>query len=259
MNTPASLTAALHALIENNQVSVDMILSPESVICHRLKVPAKVPEGAKLPIFYGPINGDESPEACLVKAVLTSYKEAYKLSDYLAEEVMLDPQVHEFFNDARAATPNFINNVPRYEAFAQPDNKVVEVYYISRRAAVEQRDLYLDLTMISPKPEDVEKLASLGFYEKVALVSAPAGDTPTAPLETAFSHTQNIDTSWSRNVNVVALDETRSSMVGDVMVVDGEAHVVSGFGFKKLENFEPGQAPATPARRKHMDVDGLDL
>jgi hypothetical protein len=259
MNTPASLTAALHALIENNQVSVDMILTPESVICHRLKVPAKVPEGTKLPIFYGPINGDESPEACLVKAMLTSLKEAYKLSDYLAEAVMLDPQVREFFNDARAATPNFINNVPRFEAFAQPDNKVVEVYYISRRAIEQHRDLYFDLTTMSPKPENVEKLANLGFYEKVALVSAPAGDTPTAPLETAFSHTQNIDTSWSRNVNVVALDETRSSMVGDVMVVDGEAHVVSGFGFKKLERFEPIQTQDKPRRRIAMDVDGYGL
>jgi hypothetical protein len=258
MNTPASLTAALHALIENNQVSVDMILTPESVICHRLKVPAKVPEGTKLPIFYGPINGDESPEASLVRAMLTTYKEGYKLSDYLVEEVMIDPQVHEFFNNARTATPNFMSNVPRYEAFAQPGNKVVEVYYISRRAATEQRDLYLDLTL-SPKPEQVEKLASLGFYDKVALVSAPAGDTPTAPLEAAFSHTQNIDTSWSRNVNVVALDETRSSMVGDVMVVDGEAHVVSGFGFKKLEHFEPIQSPNAPRRRIHMDVDGFDL
>ncbi len=98
-------------------------------------------------------------------------------------------------------------------------------------------------------------------WDAVATVNFD-GDDIDAGLEYAYRWTNNLDGSWSQgeefsydgrlydnpdfnpNVKVLAplpnhFGRTighRSSMVGDMMVIDGEGYKVASFGFKKVEN-----------------------
>jgi hypothetical protein len=97
--------------------------------------------------------------------------------------------------------------------------------------------------------------------EAVAAVTFNGTDVD-AGLDYAYRWTNNLDGSWSQgeevvfdgclydntdfnpNVKVLAplrkhLGRTyghRSSSVGDIMIVDGEAYKVASFGFEKMEN-----------------------
>jgi hypothetical protein len=97
--------------------------------------------------------------------------------------------------------------------------------------------------------------------EAVAVVTFNGTDI-NAGLEYAYRWTNNIDGSWSKgeeivmdghlydnpdfNPNVKVLAPLpnfngrtlghRSSSVGDMMIVQGEAYKVASFGFKKMEN-----------------------
>jgi hypothetical protein len=58
-------------------------------------------------------------------------------------------------------------------------------------------------------------------------------------LEEAYGLTQNIDTAWIRNSEVIRYfgnpDGCRSSSVGDIFYVDGTPYLVDRFGWEQLE------------------------
>jgi hypothetical protein len=95
-------------------------------------------------------------------------------------------------------------------------------------------------------------------FVPIALVNVPVHQTDTRALEYAFNVTQNVFGSWSKgpqfehgeinedfseNVEVLAplptyLDRTlghRSSMVGDLFVVNGNVYICKGIGFELYE------------------------
>lgn len=55
-------------------------------------------------------------------------------------------------------------------------------------------------------------------------------------LEFAYFKTQHIDSAWFEDKFWEFTQESRSTMVGDWVVVDGEAYEVDSFGFKKVED-----------------------
>lgn len=127
----------------------------------------------------------------------------------------------------------------------------VEVYYHTRKAAEFHQDLYFKVTF-SPNQETVEKLAKLGLYEKAAVIQTPAGMDPEDALEIAYKNTQNIHDSWTKNPGVTAITETpRSSMIGDVFVLKGQAYTVANFGFSILERFDPTPEVKKAVARKY--------
>jgi hypothetical protein len=81
----------------------------------------------------------------------------------------------------------------------------------------------------SPWSEDeVRNGLTNGWYKFVAKVD---GDD----LENAYALTQNIEDSWTKNAGVsTILDRCRSSMVGDILVKDGDMFWVARIGFEPL-------------------------
>ncbi len=76
-------------------------------------------------------------------------------------------------------------------------------------------------------------------YKKVAEVEVPDGSYTAEALNVAFRNTNHVDGAWWDLVGVTRFgSETRSSMVGDVFVVGGEAHMVDSVGFKSVETPE---------------------
>src|SRR4051812_25250616 len=85
---------------------------------------------------------------------------------------------------------------------------------------------------------------STGMYQKVATVDSD-------DLEFAWRHTNNVDDSWSQDLNPGVTVEAplhevngkryglRSSMMGDVFFKDGEAYVVARCGFMRILVQEP--------------------
>lgn len=69
---------------------------------------------------------------------------------------------------------------------------------------------------------------------KVAEVEVPDGLYPADACEEAFCLTNHIDCPWWENEGVtkMLLGPERSTSVGDVVVVNGEAFRVASFGFK---------------------------
>ncbi|MCA1806506.1 MAG: hypothetical protein LC687_01375 [Actinobacteria bacterium] len=54
-------------------------------------------------------------------------------------------------------------------------------------------------------------------------------------LELAYFKTQHIDNTWFEDAFWEYTQESRSSMVGDWIVVDAETYKVAGMGFEKVE------------------------
>ncbi len=92
--------------------------------------------------------------------------------------------------------------------------KMVEVYHNS-----DLRNFTLD-----DKAPNVPK----ELLEKVAIVE-------TTGLDAAFCLTNNIECSWTENVEVTAVKEDlRSTCIGDVLIIDGLPFMVVNNGFKKV-------------------------
>jgi hypothetical protein len=134
----------------------------------------------------------------------------------------------------------------------------IVVYYHTRAAAEQQPNLYAQATVF-PSQETVDSLAKLGFYEKAAVVLAPSDLEAISALEVAYEKTQNIRDSWTKNEGVTAFTEfSRSSMMGDVFVINDKAYTVAAFGFEALDRFSPEQA-TTKSRVRDHDSEGPSL
>jgi hypothetical protein len=91
--------------------------------------------------------------------------------------------------------------------------------------------------------EVIQKAISQGLYQKVAHVN-------TQDLEKAFHLTNQIDSNWTENKEVTALTQhNRSSSVGDIFVLNNEAHFIQSIGFQKLPD-ELAQALVSEPRPK---------
>lgn len=130
----------------------------------------------------------------------------------------------------------------------------IQVYYHTRDAVMHS-ELFTKVSF-SPDEQSINSLAKLGFYEKAATVKVPVGLEPSAALEIGYEKTQNVHRSWTLNEGVsVSTQFPRSSMMGDVFVLGGKAHMVATFGFKSMESFDAN--PTVLKERKHsLDSDG---
>lgn len=140
---------------------------------------------------------------------------------------------------------------PTEQVAGKSENSEVEVYYHTRKAAELHTELYFQATVF-PSQESVSNLAQLGLYEKAAVIKILAGVKPEDALEIAYKSTQNIHDSWTKNEGVTAITETpRSSMLGDVFVLKGQAYTVASFGFTALERFDPTPEVKKTVARKY--------
>ena len=89
--------------------------------------------------------------------------------------------------------------------------------------------------LMAPDEVDVEDVVAMNGYERVAEMEV-AAESSVEALEKAFVMTQNIDESWCKSDGVTALvSDARSSMIGDVFVIDGKSHVVAMVGFRQVK------------------------
>jgi hypothetical protein len=108
------------------------------------------------------------------------------------------------------------------------------------------REVYLNLTVPCEEVERAERAKRAyanGHYEAVANIDSD-------DLERAYFWTNNIDSSWSRNpapgVSVLRplhhkdgqTYGLRSSMVGDLFILNGKFFVVDSFGFASIDEDE---------------------
>lgn len=91
---------------------------------------------------------------------------------------------------------------------------------------------------ILTNPDEVNEAGwSVAKYERktVAMTTVEHMDVFEA-LELAYFKTQHIDSTWFEDKFWEFTQESRSSMVGDWVVVDGTVYEVAGIGFEKVEN-----------------------
>lgn len=54
-------------------------------------------------------------------------------------------------------------------------------------------------------------------------------------LQEAYQLTNTLEILWTENEGVTPLvDKARSTSIGDVLVIEGQAHIVNDFGFKEI-------------------------
>jgi hypothetical protein len=85
--------------------------------------------------------------------------------------------------------------------------------------------------LMAPDEVDVKEVMAMNGYERVAEMEV-AAESSVEALEKAFVMTQNIDESWCKSEGVTALvSDARSSMIGDVFLIDGKFYLVAMVGF----------------------------
>jgi hypothetical protein len=88
-------------------------------------------------------------------------------------------------------------------------------------------------------PEEVNAAGSMDVakfeWRTVAMSTVEHMDVFEA-LEFAYFKTQHIDSAWFRDAFWEFTQESRSSMVGDWIIVDGEAYKVASIGFEKVND-----------------------
>lgn len=142
---------------------------------------------------------------------------------------------------------------PQERAVGVSEPRKVEIFYHTRDAAEFHSNLYAQVSAF-PGQESVTNLVKLGLYEKAAVVEVPDGLEATAALEVAYAKTQNIDDDWTKNEGVTAVTEfPRSSMTGDVFVIDGKPFTVAMFGFTALDSFAPAADVQKKAVRQRLE------
>jgi hypothetical protein len=242
MKTPAQLAEVLNAMVGSGSVSFKTKLNELSEIFHHLAISfddQEFPVVFKIPLVSSGPSAMKFQVDYLTDAVnhLIRDPDAKRMidqaiiqaGDNTAAGALL---LKELLNTARALEPFQTGDL------ATPGSNVIEVYYHTRDAIEFHQSLYAQLT-ISPNEATISEMTRLGLYERAAIVVVPEG-ADSHNLEIAFEKTQNIDDSWTKNETVIALtDRPRSSMMGDVMVVNGKPFVVSMIGFKPLNEFYP--------------------
>jgi hypothetical protein len=97
--------------------------------------------------------------------------------------------------------------------------------------------IVIQKTLINPDEVNEAGSWDVAKYEckTVAMTTVEHMDVFEA-LELAFFKTQHIDSTWFEDKFWEFTQQARSSMVGDWVVIDGEAYEVAGIGFKKIED-----------------------
>lgn len=102
------------------------------------------------------------------------------------------------------------------------------VYHIDYEKT-EDRELSLNIRF-SPDEENVKQALQANLYIKVAEVDS-------TDLENIFELTNSIHNYWGENKGVTLITpKNRSTSVGDIVEVDGKAHVVANHGYKQLSD-----------------------
>lgn len=129
---------------------------------------------------------------------------------------------------------------------------MVTVYHM-KEAAIRKDGFAFICHSVEQALQAMEAFES-GKYAKV-------GEVDTDNLEEAFSATNNIDDSWTKNAGVRSLagSNVRSTSAGDIMEKDDTFYVVGGFGFytdPRLVTRVPLEE-LPPLIGKYPDLDGL--
>lgn len=115
---------------------------------------------------------------------------------------------------------------------------MIAVYHIKRPADGAPTNDYLDATMGFDAHKQDQAVAAVWKAKGYEL----AATVYTDDLEFAWWATNNIECSWTQSPQVQsgkvvvegAPGPRRSSMVGDIFVMNGQMHIVASFGFRPL-------------------------
>jgi hypothetical protein len=111
----------------------------------------------------------------------------------------------------------------------------VVVFHADVSRVMEQDPELVGRLLLAPDESDVEDVVAMAGYERVAELDVACA-TSIEALEKAFVMTQNLTDPWCQSPGVNALvKEARSTMIGDVFVIDGKSHVVAMVGFRPVK------------------------
>jgi len=113
----------------------------------------------------------------------------------------------------------------------------VDLYFLNSQLAktLEVRESCIDLCF-RPTVEDAKKLVALEVYERVASIECPSTSIFEA-ANCAYAASQHIDSNWTEGASVSEVflpNKCRSSSVGDVFVIDGNAMLIAPVGFEPM-------------------------
>lgn len=255
MKTPAQLAEILDVMMESGKVTTKTVMTSMADINHQLIFPS-ITTHLVPPKFEVPMEGDVPNARKFVEHMLKNQHAIYQIEAILKLASGNDNEML-FLQEVQNTGKAFRNQL--MEDLSTPDTDVIEVYHHNRDTIEFHSNLYCQVTL-SPTESVVKSLTDLNLYERAGVVIVPKGESSQS-LEKAFERTQTIDDSWTINAEVIPMSEAqRSSMVGDVMLVNGKPFVVAMMGFKPLENFEP--YPQISHEKKKvlaMDSDGFNI
>lgn len=236
MKTISQLLSDLKELVESKEVTLKEFSDSSGSVFVRMllsHMPA-FPDFAT-PTLVAPKFDGESSEYSMVRTLLLTYLDldaltvSYKLSDKLIQ----------FLNDANEVSQYFYPCTERkFAEFANPDNTTIEVYFLDIREAM-QKGLENEAARFAmiPKVENIGQFDEAGLFKLAGYVSVPK-NLGAGALESAWEKTQNLDAPWHSLDNAISLGgNQRSSMTGDVFVLDGKPHLVAMVGFREIEKF----------------------
>lgn len=189
---------------------------------------------------------EESTTYALMRRLLL---EPLRLDSMLSELHEVSEPVQEFLKEAEEIASDIRGNEFLIKSALSNEHQPVEVYQLNKDKVLRMHpDLHNTLTMYGC-PYNLED--DIGeYYVKVATISVPAGINA---AEAAYELTQikeGVD--WATNPGVDChIGKARSSKVGDIMVVDGKAHIVNPKGFREAYVFNPPSAE--PGRYRNSD------
>jgi hypothetical protein len=114
----------------------------------------------------------------------------------------------------------------------------VDIFHVDIEALVEKADHLLPCMVFFPSEREVQAAIDIGLYLKAATLAVETADVSSA-LEITYERTQNLDSQWQFEEGVMLYyGAFRSSMIGDVFVVNGSAYLVAMVGFKPLSTWK---------------------
>ena len=129
--------------------------------------------------------------------------------------------------------------------------KKVDVYHCDIEALVNKGMDTLQV-MVFGKEEAIAASDKVGAYNHAGTVYVDDNSTTMEALSAAYEKTQNVEAPWQDNEGVDChVRRARSSMVGDVMIIDNKAYAVKSIGFAGIKEFSGLQK--APAKKHEVD------
>ena len=114
---------------------------------------------------------------------------------------------------------------------------MIQVYHYSFDAR-EPNDMLMPI-MWSISQGDLETIKEVWDNNVPEIAYLPVAFVDTESLDMAFTLTNHIDESWTKNVRVdPLLTKVRSTSIGDILVKDNKKYVVGMVGFDELVEHE---------------------